>query len=215
MTRSWPCPIGELRDWTAVLGRRNIMWFTAVSKFRCVGFTPSLNSLFLLLPLPSSTSVMALFLHDPDYHRLLTWNISQRQNVRPSDAVMEFDDGLGSWSAFRITHVQDLVLVVFIDGACLANGTPHARGGYGVYFGDESRYNTQGPLPRNENQTSQRAELLSCFAAWNELKSFIWNISANSRMRLLRRILLTSWSRWRSIFSGGGKMVICRWPGIL
>lgn len=73
---------------------------------------------------------------------------------------------------FRKTYVQDLVHVVFIDGACLANGTPHARGGYGVYFAANSRYNTQGPLPRNERQTSQRAELLSCFVALEQIEKF-------------------------------------------
>jgi ribonuclease HI len=49
-------------------------------------------------------------------------------------------------------------LVVYINGACRNNGTSTARASYGVNFGPNSPYNTQGLLPSSLPQTSTRAE---------------------------------------------------------
>ena len=47
---------------------------------------------------------------------------------------------------------------VYIDGACLANGTSRARGGIGVYFGPNDSRNISEAL-FGEPQTNQRAEI--------------------------------------------------------
>lgn len=54
-------------------------------------------------------------------------------------------------------------LVVYTDGACSANGMSHARGGYGVYFGEDSPYNVAEPF--TDSPTSQRAELTAALEA--------------------------------------------------
>lgn len=50
---------------------------------------------------------------------------------------------------------------VFVDGACSFNGkgAAKAKGGYGVYYGFQDIRNVSQPLPSNEAQTNNRAEL--------------------------------------------------------
>jgi ribonuclease HI len=62
------------------------------------------------------------------------------------------------------TRVPDHI-GVFVDGACSGNGMPWAKGGYAVFFGENSAYNAWGSLPSNELHTNQRAELMSVIAA--------------------------------------------------
>ena len=54
---------------------------------------------------------------------------------------------------------------VFVDGACLDNGKPWARAGYGVWFGDSSwqHLNCSGTFPGR--QTNQRAEIQAAITA--------------------------------------------------
>lgn len=54
---------------------------------------------------------------------------------------------------------------VFTDGACAANGTSHAAGGIGVYFGKDNLNNVSKPL-EGDLQTNQRAELAAVKAAY-------------------------------------------------
>ena len=54
---------------------------------------------------------------------------------------------------------------VFVDGACLDNGKPWARAGYGVWFGNSSwqHLNCSGTFPGR--QTNQRAEIQAAITA--------------------------------------------------
>jgi hypothetical protein len=58
-------------------------------------------------------------------------------------------------------------LIVYTDGACVANGKRNARAGVGVYFGSDdelSVYNVSEPL-EGPTQTNQRAELTAALRA--------------------------------------------------
>ena len=46
---------------------------------------------------------------------------------------------------------------VYVDGACLGNGKPWARAGYGVWFGNNHPFNRSGTVPGR--QTNQVAEI--------------------------------------------------------
>ncbi|GKT59590.1 NAD dependent epimerase [Colletotrichum tofieldiae] len=60
-------------------------------------------------------------------------------------------------------------LVVYIDGACRNNGTPSARGSWGVYFGPGSQYNHCGLLASDLPQTNSRAEIEALVKALDSL----------------------------------------------
>lgn len=59
-------------------------------------------------------------------------------------------------------------LEIWTDGACRDNGTPRARGGYGVYFEDNHRL--KGALYPGTPQTNQRAELVAVLKALKEAR---------------------------------------------
>ena len=64
----------------------------------------------------------------------------------------------------RLNHFEAQEwLEVWADGCCLRNGTPRARAGIGVYFGEDHPYNTAQPLIGK--QTNNRAELEAVFEA--------------------------------------------------
>ena len=52
---------------------------------------------------------------------------------------------------------------VYVDGACLHNGTSCARAGYGVWFGNNHPLNCSGNVPGW--QTNQRAEIQAAIVA--------------------------------------------------
>ena len=52
---------------------------------------------------------------------------------------------------------------VYVDGACLDNGTPWARAGYGLWFGNNHPRNCFGIFPGR--QTNQRAEIHAAIVA--------------------------------------------------
>jgi len=58
---------------------------------------------------------------------------------------------------------------VYSDGACVGNGTAHARAGCGVFFGDDDARNISVPLA-GERQTNQRAEIAAALLAVREMK---------------------------------------------
>jgi ribonuclease HI len=66
--------------------------------------------------------------------------------------------------------LQDMTLVVHIDGACRNNGKADARAAFGVYFGPNSKYNTFGLLDSSLPQTSNRAEIEALVQAIKVLK---------------------------------------------
>ena len=61
--------------------------------------------------------------------------------------------------------VTDLLRMVwvYVDGACLDNGKPWARGGYGVWFGNNNDLNSSGTF--SGRQTNQEAELQAAIEA--------------------------------------------------
>ncbi|EFX83527.1 hypothetical protein DAPPUDRAFT_301828 [Daphnia pulex] len=64
-------------------------------------------------------------------------------------------------------------VVTYIDGACPFNGYPHAKGGIGVWFGDDHPLNVSEPLDREGfPPTNQVAEIKACIRACQILKDF-------------------------------------------
>ena len=49
--------------------------------------------------------------------------------------------------------------VLYTDGSCRGNGTPSARGGYGIFSQTHPHLTSYGPLPPSDRHTNQRAEL--------------------------------------------------------
>ncbi|KAJ3571946.1 hypothetical protein NP233_g3425 [Leucocoprinus birnbaumii] len=72
-------------------------------------------------------------------------------------------------SAYRSTDIA-----IFIDGACIANGTTHAKAGMGIYFGPGSKHNISERLEYGP-QTNQRAELQAAILALKKVVSLIDN----------------------------------------
>ncbi|KAJ0109010.1 hypothetical protein J7T55_005558 [Diaporthe amygdali] len=56
-------------------------------------------------------------------------------------------------------EVDNMTVVVSIDGACRDNGKPTARASWGVFFGPGSRFNSSGRLSPSCPRTSSRAEI--------------------------------------------------------
>jgi len=56
------------------------------------------------------------------------------------------------------TYNSEDRIICYTDGNCHGNGKKGARAGYGIYFGDNHKYNTGEPL-QGSVQTNQRAEL--------------------------------------------------------
>jgi ribonuclease HI len=70
---------------------------------------------------------------------------------------------------------DEFTVVVYIDGACRGNGTPGARASYGVYFGPDSPYNTNGLLPETIPHTSTSAEIEALTMALRTVKDVCSN----------------------------------------
>jgi ribonuclease HI len=63
--------------------------------------------------------------------------------------------------------------MVFVDGACLDNGSSTAQAGYGVYFGDDSPHSISKAVNPCERQTNQRAEIHAAIAALYQIRRLI------------------------------------------
>lgn len=63
-------------------------------------------------------------------------------------------------------------VAIFIDGACIGNGSGYARAGMGVYFGPDSQYNISERLEYGA-QTNQRAELNAAILALEKVTSLL------------------------------------------
>lgn len=72
----------------------------------------------------------------------------------------------------RLYAVRSRDIAIFIDGACMGNGTYHARAGMGVYFGPGSKYNISQQLYDNP-QTNQRAELNAAILALQKVLDLV------------------------------------------
>ena len=105
---------------------------------------------------------------DPQYPRLFSKYKAQFTDRAQPDDVLKpvIPDLLTLCSPIMI--IGHPTIGLYIDGACPGNGTPSAKGGIGVYFGQNSPYNISESL-RGPNQTSQRAELLAALAALRQI----------------------------------------------
>ena len=56
-------------------------------------------------------------------------------------------------------------VTVFIDGSCIGNGGQSAKGGYGVYFGDNHPWNGSFTIPAEGGPTNNKAELRAAMKA--------------------------------------------------
>ncbi|KAF5250916.1 hypothetical protein FANTH_3970 [Fusarium anthophilum] len=96
-------------------------------------------------------------------------NSQQHRNV-PKDVLTAYNRRLGIRhiryfaGPYRLQKDESSVIIQ-IDGACRGNGSRYARGGWGVFFGPESQYNTWDLLPPGAPQTSTFAELYSLMIA--------------------------------------------------
>jgi hypothetical protein len=103
---------------------------------------------------------------DEDYRRLFSMPVIEND---PSRWVCEYSDGEQQYlDTPRFLDIAT-TLVVFVDGACVNNGRPEAKG-YGVYFGSNSGYNVSNALKPHTQQTSQCAELMACLEALNQVE---------------------------------------------
>lgn len=89
------------------------------------------------------------------------FNQGQPSKKRKRDSDDAEDD---QPSQKRLKTDQSNTMVIYTDGACRNNGTPNAKAGYGVFFGDDDARNTFGRLEGRE-QTNNRAELTAIIKA--------------------------------------------------
>ncbi|KAG5744603.1 hypothetical protein H9Q70_012702 [Fusarium xylarioides] len=93
----------------------------------------------------------------------------QHRNV-PKDVLIAYNPRTG------IQHIRyfagpyqlekdESSVVIQIDGVCRAKETRYAQGGWGVFFGPESQYNTWGLLPADAPQNSTFAGLYALMIA--------------------------------------------------
>lgn len=74
-------------------------------------------------------------------------------------------------------------IAIFVDGACLGNGTEWASGGMGVYFGPDSRHNISQSL--SGRQTNQRAEIRAAILALRKVKKLLNNEELDTEVVVL------------------------------
>jgi ribonuclease HI len=111
---------------------------------------------------------MTEIFRDPNRPRLFSPKKLGLRHARPSEAFFENPSG-----TFTFLASQHTAIGVFVDGACPGNGTSSARGGYGVFFGSNSRNNVSKPLKSNSPQTSQRAELMAVLVALHQIERIV------------------------------------------
>ena len=69
--------------------------------------------------------------------------------------------------------IDEDVIRVYTDGACIDNGKPYARAGYGIWFGENDSRNVSESY--NGKQTNNIAELLAIIKALTILNNDINN----------------------------------------
>ncbi|KAI1140063.1 ribonuclease H-like protein [Hypoxylon sp. FL0543] len=123
----------------------------------------------------------------------------------PRDQLVVYNPSKGV-SQLQLRHprtgnieLDELTVVVSIDGACRGNGTPSARASWGVYFGPGSPYNECGVLDSTLPHTSTRAEIealrqllriIQQELAWNVLlKNYYIRTDSDSLMRAMAELM--------------------------
>ena len=56
--------------------------------------------------------------------------------------------------------IDENIVYIYTDGACIHNGKPNAKAGYGIFFGKDDKRNTSKPVIKG-NQTNNYAELIA------------------------------------------------------
>ena len=116
------------------------------------------NPLFKLPPIP----------HDLDTH-IRRFHPSPPTS-RPRDL---YHDAINHGSLPSVRYIRKnnpQEVLIYIDGACSYNGTPHARAGFGVNWGP--RHHLSARLEGEDPETSNRAELRAAIVA---LDLRVWN----------------------------------------
>ena len=114
-----------------------------------------------------------LSIHDlEDNNRVFDPRAPEYRNLSTAE-MLTFNESKASWRQLQFTTAAkpgvrvtaEESMVIAIDGACRANGTPRAKAAYGLYFGPGSSMNTQACLPSTASQTSQAAEIQAAIEA--------------------------------------------------
>jgi ribonuclease HI len=118
------------------------------------------------------TNMTAEQFQDPQYPRLFSKHRAQfTDKAQPNDVLNPIIPKLLMlFSPLQV--VGHPTIGLYIDGACPGNGTPTAKGGIGVYFGQNSPYNISQPIV-GPIQTSQRAELHAFNAALRQIERIV------------------------------------------
>ena len=76
------------------------------------------------------------------------------------DAEKQVSNTLYS-TVYKPTELEamETTIAIFVGGACRENGNGTSRAGYGVFFGEGSKYNAKGVVDCGQKQTSQAAEI--------------------------------------------------------
>ncbi|KAF8158386.1 ribonuclease H-like domain-containing protein, partial [Crassisporium funariophilum] len=91
----------------------------------------------------------------PDTHSvLLDWICKKVKNTV----------GLGQ-DTYGKAYVDTEKTQIYTDGSCLSNGTPHARAGAGVWWGEGSPNNCSERVPGPGRQTNNRGEVYAILMA--------------------------------------------------
>src|SRR5438552_3186468 len=118
-------------------------------------------------PQPANNSTF----EDPDCPRLFSLKARGLvHNAKPSQVLLPNRDGTFFILASPIQIIGHPTIGVFIDGECERNGTPLAKGSFGVYFGQHSCYNLRDKLPADFPLTSQRTELMAAVSALRQIE---------------------------------------------
>lgn len=98
-----------------------------------------------------------------------------------------------------VDHEGDTIYEVYTDGACIRNGQPDAKAGYGVYFGANNPENRSITL-RGRLQTNQRAELQAIKEAYQIIKKWddghYYEIYSDSDYAI--KCVTKWWEKWDS-----------------
>ncbi|KAG9243355.1 hypothetical protein BJ878DRAFT_443528 [Calycina marina] len=71
------------------------------------------------------------------------------------------------------SHADINAIVVSIHGACKRNGQPGSKASYALFFGEHSKFNTAGYLPKTFSHKSQNAHLYACQRAIEHIEDVV------------------------------------------
>ena len=90
--------------------------------------------------------------------------------------------------------------IIFTDGSCIRNGKPGAKGGWGVFFGDNHEKNSHGPQsgPKHSNQLGELEAILHALKLADDNKHiFIYTDSKYSIDCLTNWIIKWKINNWK------------------